>query len=124
MSEPTISQLLEMLNNKLETDLSNAPAAFAFIKKVTENEFGTCIEFTNGFKVMFGYYEVSANASSPKLVTFPDPFTRDDYYFGVTPVYNGDLTLQYIEEYPNTRSLRSVQVSYTGNKARWLAVGF
>lgn len=125
MAEPTTSQILEQLNDKLNTDLSNIASNMAVIKEVIVNDNGTCVLFSNGFKIQWGMYEVAANATTPKLVTFPKRFSNSNYFFKATPIYNaGDLEVRYQTELPNVRSLTSTQVTYTCTKANWIAVGF
>lgn len=118
------NEILDMLSDKLDMDLSNAPANLGFIKNVYSNENGTCVMFTNNFKIQWGMYERSANATTPTTVNFPKRFNTTSYYFSVSPIYNGDLEQRYFGEQVGTRSVASVNVAYSVTKANWIAVGF
>lgn len=118
------SEILDMLSDKLDMDLSNAPASLGFIKNVYSNENGTCVMFTNNFKIQWGMYENAANSTAATSITFPKRFNTTSYYLNIAPIYNGDLDSRYTGEQVGTRSVSNVGVTYTVTKANWIAVGF
>lgn len=118
------TEILDLLSDKLDIDLSNAPANLGFIKNVITNENGTCVMFSNNFKIQWGMYERAANATTPTTIVFPKRFNTTKYFLNISPIYNGDIDVRYFSEQVGTRSVSNVAVTYSLTKANWIAVGF